>query len=162
MYQEARNKDGSVSLLYLKMLAIGPGQVGKSTFLKRLKGQMKWDIDSAPQETHPQCSTGQAEMEQVYVSYSRQTMAVTSSSQWHLFECEREIEELIIAIPLLLAKQKNFCKSVTPQQPIVQENLSSTYHSDSSTELFKVNSTSDQRTALEVAALEVDNPIYTV
>ena len=61
----------SVPLLYLKVLAIGPGQVGKTTFLKRLLGQMQWDIDTATQESQPLGSTGQAEIQIVHIKYSK-------------------------------------------------------------------------------------------
>ena len=48
LYQAAISESRCVSLSYVKILALGPGQVGKSTFLYRLVGQMKGNIDTAP------------------------------------------------------------------------------------------------------------------
>ena len=104
VYQEALDNGSSISLLYLKMLAIGPGQIGKSTFLKRLKGQMKWDL-TAPIETHPQGSTGLTEMEQVYVQYSREMLAITSTNKWQAIKSDVETEKLIINLTSLLMKE---------------------------------------------------------
>ena len=74
-------------LLYLKVLAVGPGQVGKTTFFKRLTGQMQWDIQTAQQETMPQGSTGQAEMQVVHIEYSNRTVAISlNRSTWDILE----------------------------------------------------------------------------
>ena len=134
MYQEALNNGSSISLLYLKMLAIGPAQIGKSTFLKRLKGQMKWDL-TAPVETHPQGSTGLTELEQVYVQYckespqakvdrnytetkqvcvqySREMLAITAN-KWQTIKSDVEAEKLIINLTPLLMKETRMEATVT-------------------------------------------------
>ena len=125
------------------MLAIGPGQVGKTSFLRRVKGLMKWDIDSASQETQVQTSTGQTEMEQVYVQYSRQAMSVTSASKWHLFENEKEVEELITALTQLIKEQTNAPRPTSFQPPPVKQ----VTEADSS-QTFELKSTSMQSTDL--------------
>ena len=82
LYQEAIKNDRTVSLRYLKLLLLGPGQVGKSTFLRRLLGEMKWDIDSDPK---PHCSTEMAHLQQVCVKYTLIAAAVTTDG-WHTIE----------------------------------------------------------------------------
>ena len=111
-YQEAIAVDGSIPLLFLKMLAIGPGQIGKSTFLKRLMGLMKWDLDTAPQEAHVQRSTSLTEMKQVYVKYSRTLVQCefakvdgTLTNQWLPIKSEDEIQEQINVLMYLIAKK---------------------------------------------------------
>ena len=102
LYQEAMKSGKPVSLLYLKVLAVGPGQVGKSTFLKRLTGQMRWDIDTAQQETVPQGSTGQAEMQVVHIEYSKRTVAISiSRSTWDILD-ETHLEKHISSLVSLL------------------------------------------------------------
>ena len=117
LYHQAMKQGRSVSLLYLKVLAIGPGQVGKSTFLKRLTGLMKWDIDTAPKETQPQGSTGQAETQEVFISYSpkeaqsefisynRRTVSITASD-WDVLK-EFELEKQFLAFVSLIKAQHN-------------------------------------------------------
>ena len=91
-----------VSLLFLKVLAIGPGQVGKTTFIRRLTGQMQWDIDTAQQESLPQGSTGQAEMQVVHIEYSKRTVAINLAiSQWEVLK-ESQLEKHISSLILLL------------------------------------------------------------
>ena len=104
----AMEKDDPVSLLFLKMLAIGPGQVGKSTFLKRLLGHMKWDIDTALLETQPQGSTGQAELEEVCIRYSSESVAISFETSWCALEKNprTEYSKQINAFKSLLLKQK--------------------------------------------------------
>ena len=110
MYQEAMNDDIALSILYLKLIALGPAQVGKSTFLRRLLGIMKWDINTANIETQPGCSTGIVEMRDVHLEqataksaetsastndntvnapikeYTSRTVAVTTATTWHPFK----------------------------------------------------------------------------
>ena len=94
-----------VSLLYLKVLAIGPGQVGKTTFIRRLTGQMQWDIDTAQQESLPQGSTGQAEMQEVHIEYNKKTVAIDLGlSKWDILE-ESKLEEHIFSLIALLSHQ---------------------------------------------------------
>ena len=62
LYDEAIKFKGKVSLTYTKILALGPGQVGKSTFISRLFGKMEGNIQTSPPETQPQSSTGISEV----------------------------------------------------------------------------------------------------
>ena len=95
-----------VSLLYLKVLAIGPGQVGKTTFIRRLTGQMQWDIDTAQQESLPQGSTGQAEMQVVHIEYSKTTVAIElGTSKWDVLE-ESQLEKQISSLVSLLKESQ--------------------------------------------------------
>ena len=93
-----------VSLLYLKVLAVGPGQVGKTTFIKRLTGHMKWDIDTASQDSLPKGSTGQADMQIVHIEYSKRTVAISynlGKSKWEILE-ETHLEKHISSLVSLL------------------------------------------------------------
>ena len=114
IYQEAMKDDIALSILYLKLIALGPAQVGKSTFLRRLLGLMKWDINTASIETQPGCSTGQVEMRDVHLEqatdksaetsestddktvnapikeYASQTVAVTTATTWQTFKSDSE------------------------------------------------------------------------
>ena len=53
----------------LKILALGPGQIGKSTFLFRLLGLIKGNIDTVPLKELPSCSTGQADLREVCIKF---------------------------------------------------------------------------------------------
>ena len=85
--------DQKVSLSYTKILALGPGQVGKSTFLYRLMGVMKGNIQTAAPETQPQMSTGIAEMKEACITYTSKTGALTSES-WKIFDSGNEYTDL--------------------------------------------------------------------
>ena len=116
-----------VSLLYLKVLAIGPGKVGKTTFIRRLTGQMQWDIDTAQQESLPQGSTGQAEMQEVHIEYNKKTVAIELGlSKWDILE-ESKLEEQISSLTALLSHQDTGSGSkIIETQPIAgAEHLSS-------------------------------------
>ena len=106
LYQKAMKQETPVSLLYLKVLAIGPGQVGKTTFIRRLTGQMQWDIDTAQQESLPQGSTGQAEMQVVHIEYSKRTVAIElDTSKWDLLE-DSQLEKQISSLVSLVNKSQ--------------------------------------------------------
>ncbi len=82
LYAEAITNDSTLSLRYLKLVTLGPGQVGKSTFVYRLLGLMKWDIQSAPEETHPKFSTGQGDLRDVCIKYDLETAALGNNDSW--------------------------------------------------------------------------------
>ena len=118
VYQEVINNDLSIPFLYLKLLAVGPAQVGKSTFLARLSGLMKWDIDSAPIQSHPQSSTGQGDFSRVCIKYSRDTIAIASDNEWKLIDKQLELEELVTEVTALLTQSNegsNNCEIITPK-----------------------------------------------
>ncbi len=65
-------------LTYTKILALGPGQIGKSTFISRLEG----NIQTSPPETQPQSSTGISEVTEACIQCSTITGAVTTNKTW--------------------------------------------------------------------------------
>ena len=103
-----------MSLLYLKVLAIGPGQVGKTTFIRRLTGQMQWDIDTAQQKSLPQGSTGQAEMQAVHIEYSKRTVAIElGTSKWDVIEDSQLEKQISSLVSLLKESQQSTVHSKT-------------------------------------------------
>ncbi len=70
-----------VSLTYTKILALGPGQVGKSTFVRRLLGIMEGNIQTSRPETQPQSSTGISEMREGCIHITRVTGAI-NNNRW--------------------------------------------------------------------------------
>ena len=96
LYQAAISESRCVSLSYVKILALGPGQVGKSTFLYRLVGQMKGNIDTAPRETQPRCSTGQAELKEgCIIRYTDIIGKITADKNWEISDINSQIECLM-------------------------------------------------------------------
>ena len=79
----------------LKILALGPGQIGKSTFLFRLLGLMKGNIDTAATDSLPPCSTGQADLREVCIKFASMTGAITPNKQWDSCCLESQVEALI-------------------------------------------------------------------
>ena len=84
VYQAAIAGGKTVSLTYVKLLALGPGQVGKSTFLYRLLGVMKGNIEDTPKEAQPQSSTGQSELREVCIKYKNMDVAAAPDLSWEL------------------------------------------------------------------------------
>ncbi len=76
-----------VSLSYTKIIALGPGQVGKSTFVRRLLGIMKGNFQTALLETQPQSSTGILESREACIQYSRVTGAI-ANKKWCVLQDE--------------------------------------------------------------------------
>ena len=116
LYQVAMKNDHKVSLSYMKILALGPGQVGKSTFLYRLMGLEKL----------PQCSTGIAELHEAFISYSSSIGALTEDS-WQVFDKGSDLKSqlrglihlLIEQAPSQLAKKhlRKFIKATELKEP---------------------------------------------
>ena len=106
LYEEAIQSNMHVSLYYIKMLALGPAQVGKTTFIHRLLGKMQWDMDTAPTNTQPQCSTGQCELKEAFIEYNSNTLTFSSCEQtWHTFEEESELKKELMVFSSLLNEQ---------------------------------------------------------
>ena len=126
LYEEAIQSDTQVSLYYIKMLALGPAQVGKTTFIRRLLGNMQWDMDTAPTNTQPQCSTGQCELKEAFIEYKSSTVAFSSCEQkWHTFEEESMLKnELMVFISLLNEQTVDTRSSNTEPFYLAQEELS--------------------------------------
>ena len=95
VYQAAVAKGKTVSLTYVKLLALGPGQVGKSTFLYRLLGLMKGNIEDTPKEAQPQSSTGQSELREVCIKYSNMVATAAPDLSWELCGLQSLVEGLI-------------------------------------------------------------------
>ena len=105
LYKIAMVNDQRVSLSYTKILALGPGQVGKSTFLYRLMGIMKGNIITADPKTQPQSSTGIAELREACITYTSRTGALTAES-WEVFDEESELQCQLDGLMSLLSEQK--------------------------------------------------------
>ena len=95
VYQAAIAGGKTVSLTYVKLLALGPGQVGKSTFLYRLLGLMKGNIKDTPKEAQPQSSTGQSELREVCIKYKNMDVAAAPDLSWELCGLESLVEGLM-------------------------------------------------------------------
>ena len=95
MYQAAIAGGKTVSLTYVKLLALGPGQVGKSTFLYRLLGLMKGNIEDTPKEAQPQSSTGQSELREVCIKYKNTVVAAATDLSWELCGLQSLVEGLM-------------------------------------------------------------------
>ena len=97
LYEKAMKDDQVIPLVYTKILALGPGQVGKSTFLYRLIGLMKGNIEeteSNPElkKTLPQGSTGTTEYREACITYNSTVGALTSDRKWCMFVEGSELE----------------------------------------------------------------------
>ena len=95
MYQAAIAGGKTVSLTYVKLLALGPGQVGKSTFIYRLLGLMKGNIEDTPKEEQPQSSTGQSELREVCIKYNNTVVAAAPDLSWELCGLQSLVEGLM-------------------------------------------------------------------
>ena len=101
VYQAAIAGGKTVPLTYVKLLALGPGQVGKSTFLYRLLGLMKGNIEDTPKEAQPQSSTGQSELREVCIKYKNMDVAAAPDLSWEL--CG--LQSLVKGLMWLLSNQ---------------------------------------------------------
>ena len=99
LYLQAISNGRKVSLSYFKILALGPGQIGKSTFLYRLLGLMKGNIITASPETLPSCSTGQADLREVCIRFINMTGLVTNCENWESCELQSQVEGLMRLLP---------------------------------------------------------------
>ena len=105
LYRIAMVNDQKVSLSYTKILALGPGQVGKSTFLYRLLGIMRGNIQTADPKTQPQSSTGMAELREACITYTSRTGALTAES-WEVFDENSDLQCQLDGLMSLLNKRK--------------------------------------------------------
>ncbi len=103
LYAEAILKKPRVSLSYTKILALGPGQVGKSTFVRRLLGIMKGNIQTSSSETQPQSSTGISELREACIQYTRVTGAITINRKWCVLQ--DDLHCLLRGLMSLIVKQ---------------------------------------------------------
>ncbi len=96
-----------VSLTYTKIIALGPAQVGKSTFFYRLLG--------SPPETQPQSSTGITEMREACIQYIRVTGAITNKKQWCVLK--HDLHDQLSGLMSMIVKQSQQCPHLTTQSP---------------------------------------------
>ena len=131
IYDEAMKNDYQIKLFYLKMLALGPGQIGKSTFIRRLLGIMKWDIDEDP-ENLPPGSTGLSEYREVFLGYNHESVALSTErsasvlsteESWHLLDKANVGRELGALVSLLNAQTKSSTMAFSEET----EEISPTY-----------------------------------
>ena len=145
LYEEAIRTDKQVSLFYIKMLALGPAQVGKSTFIHRLLGFMQWDIDSAPIDTQPQCSTGLCELREAFIDYKRDTLAFSTCGQtWYAFERDNQLEKELMVFQSILNEQTMIAQRKFHTDTDLEPNLptggeTSLSHTVASTKCANVN-----------------------
>ena len=161
VYQAAIAGGKTVSLTYVKLLTLGPGQVGKSTFLYRLLGLMKGNIEDTPKEAHPQSSTGQSELREVCIKYDNTVVAAALDLSWELCGLQSLVEGLM----WLLSNQtqdenRQNIKNITSGHNIIEDKLSiapkeSTMPNDK-TQSTKSNTSLDleQHNASSVNAIE--------
>ena len=94
-YQAAIAGGKTVPLMYVKFLALGPGQVGKSTFIYRLLGLMKGNIENTPKKDQPQSSTGQSDLREVCIKYINLVASATPNLSWELCGLRSQVEGLM-------------------------------------------------------------------
>ena len=122
LYREAIVNDQKVSLSYIKILALGPGQVGKSTFLYRLLGLMKGNILTADPKTQPQSSTGLTELHEARITYTSMTGAIMQD-RWRVFDKSSDLQCQLDGLMSLVTEQR---PKERPPHPIhTTEGLSS-------------------------------------
>ncbi len=112
IYEEAIENDHPIKLRHLRMLALGPGQIGKSTFLRRFLGEMKWDISEDP-VNEPGRSTGVSECR---VVYNYESVALSTEQSWDLLG-ESGIGRELSALVSLLTSQTKDKKVATVEKP---------------------------------------------
>ena len=101
LYAKAINE--KVSLTYTKILALGPGQVGKSTFVRRLLGIMEGNIQTSSPETQPRSSTGISESREACIQYTRVTGAITHEKKWCVLQ--NDLHDQLSGLMSLIVKQ---------------------------------------------------------
>ena len=107
-------------MVYLKILALGPGQIGKSTFLYRLLGLMDGNIETASPDSLPSCSTGQADLRDVCIKFINMTGAVKEDSEWERCELESQVEGLLRLLPEQIQEELSEPpKKSTPESSII-------------------------------------------
>ncbi|XP_064407131.1 uncharacterized protein LOC135351978 isoform X3 [Halichondria panicea] len=142
IYEEAIKNDDIILLFYLKMLAIGPGQIGKSTFVRRLLGIMKWDISEDP-DKQPPGSTGLSEYKEAFLVYNHESVALSTEQSWEIFG-ESDIGKELSALVSLLASQTKSRKAgemATAEKP--EKTLSTSDHSSDSVPPNHTSDTAD-------------------
>ncbi|XP_064392221.1 uncharacterized protein LOC135339913 isoform X4 [Halichondria panicea] len=151
IYDEAIKNDKKIKLFYLKMLALGPGQIGKSTFIRRLLGIMQWDIDEDP-ENGPTRSTGQSECREVFLGYNHESVALSTEQSWHVLG-ESDIGKELRALISLLNIQteaKTLNETVAPEETKVIPQASLQQSDSSDSNVIPTNKTKSENNSVAV------------
>ena len=79
----------------MKLLTLGPGQIGKSTFIYRLLGLMKGNIENTPKEDQPSRSTGQSDLRDACIKFNNIVASAKPDLSWELCELQSLVEGLM-------------------------------------------------------------------
>ena len=79
----------------MKLLTLGPGQIGKSTFIYRLLGLMKGNIENTPKEDQPSRSTGQSDLRDACIRFNNIVASAKPDLSWELCELQSLVEGLM-------------------------------------------------------------------
>ena len=158
MYRAAIAGGKTVSLTYVKLLALGPGQVGKSTFLYRLLGLMKGNIEDTPKEAQPQSSTGQSELREVCIKYNNTIVAAAPDLSWELCGLQSLAEGLMWLLSNQTQDEDHQSTEIIASSPNINRDKPSSVPKEASpndtTKLTNSNTSQERRNASSVNALE--------
>ena len=158
MYQAAIARGKTISLTYVKLLALGPGQVGKSTFLYRLLGLMKGNIENTPKEAQPQSSTGQSKLREVCIKYNNTVVAAAPDLSWELCGLQSLVEGLMWLLSNQTQDEDHQSTGIIASSPNINRDKSSLVFKEASisdkTESTESNMSQQQQTASSVNAIE--------
>ena len=158
MYQAAIAGGKTVSLTYVKLLALGPGQVGKSTFLYRLLGQMKGNIEDTPKEAQPQSSTGQSELREVCIKYNNTVVAAAPDLRWELCGLQSLVEGLMWLLSNQTQDEDHQSTGIIASSPNINRDKPSSIPKvaspNNTAELTNSNTSQEQQIASSINAIE--------
>ena len=156
MYQAAIAGGKTVSLTYVKLLALGPGQVGKSTFLYRLLGLMKGNIEDTPKEAQPQSSTGQSELREVCIKYKNMDVAAAPDLSWELCGLQSLVEGLMWLLSNQTQDEDHQSTGIITSSPNINKDKPSSVPKEASPndKLTNSNTSQEQRNASSANAIE--------
>ena len=156
MYQAAIAGGKTVSLTYVKLLALGPGQVGKSTFLYRLLGLMKGNIEGTPKEAQPQSSTGQSELREVCIKYKNMDVVAAPDLSWELCGLQSLVEGLMWLLSNQTQDEDHQSTEIITYSPNINKDKPSLVPKEGSSndKLTNSNTSQEQQNASSVNAIE--------
>ena len=155
MYQAAITGGKTVSLTYVKLLTLGPGQVGKSTFLYRLLGLMEGNIEDTPKEAQPQSSTGQSELREVCIKYKNTVVAAAPDLSWELCGLQSLVEGLMWLLSNQTHNEDHQNTEIIASSPNINKDKPSSVSKEASPDdTTKFNTSQQQRNASSVNATE--------
>ena len=158
MYQAAIAGGKKCSLTYVKLLALGPGQVGKSTFLYRLLGLMEGNIEDTPKEAQPQSSTGQSELREVCIRYNNTVVAAAPDLSWELCGLQSLVEGLMWLLSNQTQDEDHQSTGIIASSPNINRDKPSLVPKEASpndmTKLTNSNTSQEQQNASSLNAIE--------